>query len=256
MNTSSRSARDTTFGFRTIPEEIRQQLVNQVFSTVAERYDLMNDLMSGGLHRIWKSTLVGMLNLSKNNIPYQILDVACGTGDIALRSLADSQSKTSVVLCDINSKMLNISMCRAEVEGYSERVSAVLGNAEELPFPDKSFDVYTVAFGIRNVTQIDKALKEAYRVLKIGGRFLCLEFSQVQTPVLDKLYDFHSFKIIPKIAKLTIGEETPYQYLVESIRKFPNQKTFAKMIGDSGLANIRFTNLSGGIAAIHSGWRL
>ncbi|MFM7084726.1 MAG: bifunctional demethylmenaquinone methyltransferase/2-methoxy-6-polyprenyl-1,4-benzoquinol methylase UbiE [Hyphomicrobium sp.] len=256
MTTSTMYSNNYTFGFRQIPEEIRQQLVNQVFTKVAGRYDLMNDLMSGGLHRIWKSTLIGMLNLSCNNTPYKILDVASGTGDIALRSLTASKSNVSLVLNDINSKMLNISMHRPEMEAFAKRASFVQSNAEELPFLDKSFDAYTIAFGIRNVTHIDKALKEAYRVLKIGGRFLCLEFSEVQVPILDKLYDFHSFKVIPQLAKLTVGEEDPYKYLVESIRQFPNQVAFSKMISDVGLSNIRVVNLSGGIAAIHSGWRL
>lgn len=256
MSTSSKNSNSITFGFKAVPEEMRQQLVNRVFSKVAERYDLMNDLMSGGLHRIWKSIFVGKLDFSYNNKPYKILDVACGTGDIALRSLAASRSNTSVVLCDINSNMLDIGFNRAEKEGYAGRIKVVQGNAEELPFPNKSFDAYTIAFGIRNVTHIDKALKEACRVLKVGGRFLCLEFSQVKTPVLDRLYDYHSFNIIPQIAKLTVGDEAPYQYLIESIRKFPNQETFVTMLQDSGLSNINFMNLSGGIAAIHSGWRL
>lgn len=256
LSRSDHTPTTASFGFRDVPEQIRQQLVNEVFTRVADKYDLMNDLMSGGLHRFWKATFVSMINVPRNDRTFQFLDMAGGTGDITLRSFNEAGHKTTAVVCDINSQMLEICKQRVIKKGYSDRIKIIEGNAEDLPFPDRTFDAYAIAFGIRNVTNMDKALKEAKRVLKIGGHFLCLEFSRVTVPILDQIYDFHSFKIIPQIAKLTIGETDPYQYLVESIRKFPDQEKFSKKILDAGLSNIRVLNLTGGIAAIHSAWRL
>lgn len=258
MSTSDPTSTDTsrTFGFRTVREEERQGLVNDVFSKVAERYDLMNDLMSGGLHRLWKSDFVAMLNPPKGGSAFRLLDVAGGTGDIAMRALAAGGPNTSAVICDISPEMLDVGRRRVADARLSDRITLIEGNAEELPFDDKSFDAYTISFGIRNVTHIDVALKDAFRVLKTGGRFLCLEFSEVQVPILDRLYDFHSFEIIPRLGKLTAGDAQPYQYLVESIRKFPKQEAFAQMIRDAGFQNVSYRNLTGGVAAIHSGWKI
>jgi demethylmenaquinone methyltransferase/2-methoxy-6-polyprenyl-1,4-benzoquinol methylase len=258
MTASDPSSGDTStiFGFRNVREEERQSLVNDVFSKVAERYDLMNDLMSGGLHRLWKSDFVAALNPPRSETPFRLLDVAGGTGDIAIRALRHGGSNVSAVICDINPEMLDVGRRRVADEGLADRISLIEGNAEALPFEDKSFDAYTISFGIRNVTHIDKALAEAYRVLKRGGHFLCLEFSQVQVPVLDRIYDFHSFEVIPRLGKLAAGDSQPYQYLVESIRKFPSQDRFAEMIRAAGFQNVTYRNLTGGVAAIHSGWKI
>ncbi len=245
-----------TFGFRHVPTDERQGLVNEVFSTVAGRYDLMNDLMSGGLHRLWKDDLVAWLVPPKGTQPYGLLDVAGGTADIALRFARATGEGATAVICDINREMLDVGRGKIEAAGLAHRLSCVEGNAEALPFADKSFDAVTVAFGIRNATHIDRALTEAYRVLKIGGRFLSLEFSECQTPILDRIYDFHSFEVIPRLGKLAAGAEEPYRYLVESIRRFPNQERFAAMIREAGFARVSYRNLTGGIAAMHSGWRI
>ncbi|MEQ1653336.1 MAG: bifunctional demethylmenaquinone methyltransferase/2-methoxy-6-polyprenyl-1,4-benzoquinol methylase UbiE [Hyphomicrobium sp.] len=246
----------TTFGFRDVAESERQGLVNQVFATVAERYDLMNDLMSGGLHRLWKRDFVTWLNPPKGATPYRHLDVAGGTGDVALRVVGASGPNTSSTICDISPEMLAVGKRRVHDAGFDARIACIEGNAETLPFETASFDAYTIAFGIRNVTHIDRALSEAYRVLKPGGRFLCLEFSEVQVPLLDRLYDFHSFEVIPRLGKLTAGSAEPYQYLVESIRKFPKQEAFASMIRTAGFERVSYRNLTGGVAAMHSGWKI
>lgn len=245
-----------TFGFREVKPEQRQGLVNEVFSAVAERYDLMNDLMSGGLHRLWKDDLIAWLNPPKGPAPFALIDVAGGTADVALRCLSTAGSGSTAVVCDISPEMLAVGVRKVREAGLADRVALAVGNAETLPFPDKSFDAYTIAFGIRNVTHIDRALVEAYRVLKPGGRFLCLEFSEVQVPMLDRIYDFHSFEVIPRLGKLAAGAAEPYQYLVESIRRFPKQEAFAGMIRAAGFGRVSYRNLTGGIAAIHSGWRL
>jgi demethylmenaquinone methyltransferase / 2-methoxy-6-polyprenyl-1,4-benzoquinol methylase len=245
-----------SFGFRAVPETERQGLVNQVFATVAGRYDLMNDLMSGGLHRVWKRELITMLSAPRGETPFRLLDVAGGTGDIALRYARDSGPKATAVICDISPEMLEVGRNRISAAGLQNRIACVEGNAESLPFESGSFDAYTIAFGIRNVTHIDKALAEAYRVLKPGGRFLCLEFSECQVPILDRLYDFHSFEVIPRLGKLTAGAAEPYRYLVESIRRFPKQEAFADLVRGAGFGRVSYRNLTGGIAAIHAGWKI
>jgi demethylmenaquinone methyltransferase/2-methoxy-6-polyprenyl-1,4-benzoquinol methylase len=256
MPDPSPDARQTSFGYRQVPEDERQDHVNQVFAAVAERYDLMNDLMSGGLHRLWKDDLIACLNPPLRGSAFRLLDVAGGTGDIAIRYARASGPAATAVLCDISPEMIEVGRRRVLKAQLQHRIAFAQGNAEALPFPDRSFDAYTIAFGIRNVTHIDKALAEAFRVLKTGGRFLCLEFSQVQVPMLDALYDFHSFEVIPRLGAIAAGQEQAYRYLVESIRKFPNQERFASMIRETGFARVAYRNLTGGIAAIHSGWRI
>ena len=246
----------TTFGFRRVEEPERQGLVNRVFASVAERYDLMNDLMSGGLHRLWKRDLIAALNPPRGTQSFRLLDVAGGTGDVSLRFARASGPNATAVLCDISPEMIAVGQRRVEEAGLGGRISFVEGNAETLPFEDRSFDAYTIAFGIRNVTHIDNALSEAFRVLKVGGHFLCLEFSQVQVPILDRLYDFHSFEVIPRLGKTVAGDAESYRYLVESIRRFPNQERFAQMVREAGFSRVSYRNLTGGVAAIHSGWKI
>ena len=246
----------THFGFKDVPLGDKQTLVNDVFHSVASRYDLMNDLMSGGLHRVWKDIMINALNPPKADVPFALLDVAGGTGDIAFRAAGASGAGFHATVCDINGEMLAVGRDRAEKRHLADRVTFVEGNAEQLAFPDRSFDGYTIAFGIRNVPRIDLALKEAYRVLKPGGRFLCLEFSTVEVPGLDKLYDLFSFKVIPQLGRAVTGDAESYQYLVESIRKFPKPAVFADMIRAGGFARVNWQTLSGGIVALHSGWRL
>lgn len=246
----------TTFGFREVAEDDRQGLVNEVFRSVAERYDLMNDLMSGGLHRLWKRDLVAALNPPRGGQAFRLLDVAGGTGDIAIRAIQSAGPNASAVIFDISPEMLAVGSRRVHDKGLDACITCVEGNAEALPFEDRTFDAYTIAFGIRNVTHIDTALAEAFRVLKLGGRFLCLEFSRVDVPILDRLYDFHSFEVIPRLGQLVAGDRASYQYLAESIRKFPAQEPFADMIRAAGFERVTFRNLTGGIAAIHTGWRI
>ena len=246
----------THFGFRDVPIGDKQALVNDVFHSVARRYDLMNDLMSGGLHRTWKDIMVNMLNPPKSDRPYTLLDVAGGTGDIAFRAAKASGAGFRATVCDINGDMLAVGRDRAVKRHLDDRVAFVEGNAEALAFPDRSFDGYTIAFGIRNVPRIDLALNEAYRVLKPGGRFLCLEFSSVDVPGLDRLYDLFSFRVIPELGRAVTGDAESYRYLVESIRKFPKPNAFADMIRAAGFSRVNWQTLSGGIVALHSGWRL
>jgi demethylmenaquinone methyltransferase / 2-methoxy-6-polyprenyl-1,4-benzoquinol methylase len=246
----------TSFGFSDVPEDERQKLVNEVFSEVADRYDLMNDLMSAGLHRIWKDDLVTMLGPPRAAQAFALLDVAGGTADIALRYAQAGGPGCRAVVCDISPEMMAVGRRKVEAAGLPDRIEFTTGNAETLPFADRSFDACTIAFGIRNVTHIDRALAEAYRVLKTGGRFLCLEFSHVDVPILDRLYDLHSFQVIPRLGELAAGSGEPYRYLVESIRKFPSQDQFADMIRAAGFECVSYRNLVGGIAAIHSAWRI
>jgi len=256
--TSSRAPEDmpTSFGFTRVAEGQKQSLVDDVFHKVANRYDLMNDLMSGGFHRVWKDAMVSFLAPPRSaSSGWRLLDVAGGTGDIATRVVRRSGETVEAVVCDINDSMLSVGRDRAAKAGLSDLITFSQGNAEDLPFPDKSFDAYTIAFGIRNVPDIPKALSEAKRVLKRGGRFLCLEFSEVDVPVLDKVYDAFSFNAIPPVGKWVTGDADPYTYLVESIRKFPSQERFAEMIRDTGFERVGYRNYSGGIAALHHGWK-
>lgn len=245
----------TSYGFRTVADGEKQVLVNDVFHKVAKRYDIMNDVMSAGMHRIWKDAAVASLNPPRRP-GFRFLDVAGGTGDIAFRIVAASDRQATGTVLDINGSMLGVGAERAAKRGYTENLDFVEANAEELPFEDNTFDAYTIAFGIRNVPDIDKALREAYRVLRRGGRFLCLEFSEVEMPILDRVYDAWSFNGIPAMGKAIAGEAEPYQYLVESIRKFPRQRDFAAMIGRAGFSRVSYTNYTGGIAALHSAWKI
>jgi demethylmenaquinone methyltransferase/2-methoxy-6-polyprenyl-1,4-benzoquinol methylase len=246
----------THFGYRDVPLGEKQTLVNEVFHSVASRYDLMNDLMSAGLHRVWKDIMINALNPPRSDAPFALLDVAGGTGDIAFRAARAAGHGFHATVCDINPEMLAVGRERAAKNHLDDRVDFVEGNAEALSFPDRTFDAYTIAFGIRNVPRIDLALREAYRVLKPGGRFLCLEFSTVDVPGLDRIYDLFSFKVIPPLGRMITGDADSYQYLVESIRKFPKPGAFAEMIGEAGFSRATWQSLSGGIVALHSGWRL
>jgi len=245
----------THFGSRQVPLEDKQALVDDVFHSVARRYDLMNDLMSFGLHRAWKAALVTAVNAPKHQ-PFALLDIAGGTGDVALRVVESGGAETGASVCDINPDMLEIGRQRAAARSPDRTIAFIEANAEALPFADKSFDAATIAFGIRNVPRIEQALAEAYRVLKIGGKFLCLEFSAVNVPGLDRLYDFYSFNVIPALGRFVVGDADSYRYLVESIRRFPNPQNFAAMLRAGGFARVSFQPMSGGIVALHAGWRL
>ncbi len=248
--------RDTHFGYRSVPLAEKQALVDEVFTSVARRYDLMNDLMSGGLHRAWKDALVSAVKPPHNGRAFTVLDVAGGTGDVAFRLARAGGRGTRVTVCDINPDMLEVGRQRAVERDLAESVSFMEGNAEALPFPDKSFDAYTIAFGIRNVPRIDLALGEAFRVLRPGGHFLCLEFSHVDVPGFDRLYDLYSFNVIPALGRMVAGDAESYRYLAESIRQFPPPIIFADMIRAAGFHRVKFTRMTGGIVALHSGWRL
>ena len=255
QRTTASGGMETSYGFRDVEAGQKQPLVNEVFHRVAKRYDIMNDLMSGGLHRLWKDGMVAWLNPPKR-VGWRVLDVAGGTGDVAFRIVGASGGSAHATVLDINGSMLAVGRDRAEKKGLARNTDFVEANAEELPFADDIFDAYTIAFGIRNVPRIEVALKEAFRVLKPGGRFLCLEFSEVDMPMLDKFYEAWSFRAIPQIGKAVTGDSEPYAYLVESIAKFPNQKNFAAMIERAGFDRVTFRNYSGGIAALHSGWKI
>lgn len=253
--TADPAGMETSFGYESVARGHKQKRVNDVFHKVASRYDLMNDFMSAGLHRVWKDAMISMLAPPKTR-PIRVLDVAGGTGDVAFRIARRAGTDAHITVCDINTSMLKVGEDRADKEKLSDQVEFVEGNAEELPFEDKSFDAYTIAFGIRNVPKLAQAVQEAHRVLKRGGRFLCLEFSKVDIPMMDKVYDTYSFNAIPLMGELVANDRDSYQYLVESIRKFPNQARFEQIISDQGFSRVTHRNLTGGIAAIHSGWKL
>ncbi|GAA3859081.1 bifunctional demethylmenaquinone methyltransferase/2-methoxy-6-polyprenyl-1,4-benzoquinol methylase UbiE [Celeribacter arenosi] len=242
----------THFGFRDVAEEEKAGLVHDVFTSVASKYDVMNDAMSLGIHRVWKDAMMDWLAPRAGQ---RLLDVAGGTGDISFRFLKRAPSASAVVL-DMTESMLVEGRKRAEAGNLSDRLDWVTADAMALPFESDSFDVYTISFGIRNVTRIQDALSEAYRVLKPGGRLMVLEFSQIPTPMMQKAYDLYSFNVIPKMGQMIAGDRDSYQYLVESIRKFPDQETFATMIRTAGFEQVKYRNLSLGIAALHSGWKI
>jgi demethylmenaquinone methyltransferase/2-methoxy-6-polyprenyl-1,4-benzoquinol methylase len=257
---------NTHFGFRDVPLDDKQALVDDVFHKVARRYDLMNDLMSAGLHRAWKDALVTAINPPTKGRPgrldekpdrdFALLDVAGGTGDVSFRTIAAGGSGTRAIVADINGEMLSVGRERARQRGLDDAVTFVDANAEALPFPDQSFDAVAIAFGIRNVPRIDRALAEMHRVLRLGGRLLCLEFSNVDVPGLDALYELYSFNVVPALGRAVVGDAEPYRYLVESIRRFPRPDAFAEMLRAAGLRRVSHRLMSGGIVALHSGWRL
>jgi demethylmenaquinone methyltransferase/2-methoxy-6-polyprenyl-1,4-benzoquinol methylase len=242
--------RVTHFGYRSVDEDEKAPLVRGVFSSVASRYDLMNDLMSLGIHRLWKAAMLDWLHPTPE---MRLLDVGGGTGDIALRFCA--RGGRSAIVVDINEEMVAIGRDRAIDAGRSREIEWVCGDAERLPLADSSVDAYTTAFCLRNVTRIDRALAEARRVLKPGGRFLCLEFSHVEVSMFRRIYDEYSFRVLPALGQIVAGNADAYRYLAESIRRFPAQDTLARMIAEAGLDVVRYRNLSGGIAALHSAWR-
>jgi len=255
MNANGRSP-DTHFGFRTVPLAAKQGLVDDVFHKVARRYDLMNDLMSAGLHRAWKSAMVTAIDPPRSPRAFTLLDVAGGTGDIAFRVVAAGGSGTRAIVVDANSAMLAVGHERADAGGLSRSVTFACGNAEALPAADRSCDAVSIAFGIRNVPRIAQALAEAFRVTRTGGRFVCLEFSTIDVPGLDRLYELYSWNVIPTMGRLVTGDAEPYRYLVESIRRFPRPQAFAAMIRDAGFSRVSCRLMSGGIVALHTGWRL
>lgn len=250
-----------SFGYREIAADEKAGLVRSVFDKVAPKYDLMNDLMSVGAHRVWKSILIDRINPRPGEF---LLDAAGGTGDVAAafltradrRGRAQGRPGARAIVADVNAAMLRAGRRRQSAAGHAERLAHLCADAESLPLPDRSVDIYAIAFGVRNVTRIDATLAEARRVLKIGGRFFCLEFSQLGTENLQRLYDAWSFVVIPRLGEIVAKDRESYQYLVESIRRFPNQDNFAAMLRANGFSRVRYENLSAGIVAVHSGWRL
>ena len=241
----------THFGFKTVDEDAKAGMVHGVFTNVASKYDVMNDAMSMGVHRIWKDAMMDWLAPRRG---MKLLDVAGGTGDIAFRFLKRAGGGHATVF-DMTQSMLDEGRKRAEAERLQDNLDWVCGDAMALPFEDNSFDAYTISFGIRNVTRIQDAINEAYRVLKPGGRFLVLEFSTIPNPAMQWAYDRYSFNIIPPLGQIIANDRDSYQYLVESIRQFPKQEQFAQMIRDGGFSQVKYRNLSLGIAALHSGWK-
>ena len=247
------SERTTHFGYRDVAEDEKAGLVHGVFSSVASKYDIMNDAMSMGIHRIWKDAMIDWLAPRPG---MHLLDVAGGTGDIAFRYLNRLKGAGQATVFDMTQSMLDEGKKRAEAAKLADKLDWVCGDAMALPFEANTFDAYTISFGIRNVTRVQDAINEAYRVLKPGGRFMVLEFSQVPVPMLQWLYDRYSFNMIPRMGQVITGDRDSYQYLVESIRKFPDQETFAQMIRDGGFGQVKYRNMTMGVAALHSGWKL
>ncbi len=252
-NIDQKNPESQWFGEKPVTAAEKTGLVIDVFDSVADRYDLMNDLMSAGVHRLWKDQFVRQI---RPRADYTYLDVGGGTGDIAFRIRKATGAGPNITVCDLNGEMLRVGRARAEDRGWMNEFEWVVGNADSLPVPDESVDVYTIAFCLRNVTKIDDALAEAHRVLKPGGRFFCLEFSHVTEPTLAKLYDAYSYKVIPRVGQIVTKDRDSYQYLVESIRKFPTQKALEKRLYGAGFGKVKVKNLSFGVAAIHEAWKL
>ncbi|MCC5955335.1 MAG: bifunctional demethylmenaquinone methyltransferase/2-methoxy-6-polyprenyl-1,4-benzoquinol methylase UbiE [Natronohydrobacter sp.] len=243
----------THFGFQTVDEDQKAGLVQEVFSSVASKYDVMNDLMSMGIHRVWKEAMMDWLAPRPGQ---QLLDVAGGTGDVSFRFLGRAGEGAHATVLDLTEPMLIEGQKRAEAANMAHQLDWIVGDAMALPFEANTFDVYTISFGIRNVTRIEDALSEAFRVLRPGGRLMVLEFSQIPNDLLQKAYDLYSFNVIPTMGKVVTGDRDSYQYLVESIRRFPDQDRFADMIREAGFSLVKYRNLSMGIAALHSGWKV
>jgi demethylmenaquinone methyltransferase/2-methoxy-6-polyprenyl-1,4-benzoquinol methylase len=241
-----------SFGYRDVPAAEKAGMVARVFDSVAPRYDLMNDLMSGGVHRLWKSAMVDVLHPRRGE---KFLDVAGGTGDIAFRIVRRVEG-AAVTICDINPAMLEVGRDRAVDKGLLRGLTWTTGDAESLPFPDRSFDAYTIAFGLRNVTDIDKALREAFRVLRPGGRFLCLEFSKVTSAPIGRVYDAYSERALPLLGRVIARDAESYRYLHESIRRFPSQRDLARRMGEQGFERVGWRNMTLGVVALHTGWRI
>lgn len=246
------SQKTTHFGFQTVDEDAKAGMVHGVFTNVANKYDVMNDAMSMGIHRIWKEAMMDWLAPRAGQ---KLLDVAGGTGDVSFKFLKRAGYGHATV-CDMTESMLIAGAGRLEAIERASELDWVVGDAMALPFPDNTFDVYTISFGIRNVTRIPDALAEAHRVLRPGGRLMVLEFSQIPNELMQKVYDLYSFNVIPKMGKVIANDSESYQYLVESIRKFPTQENFATLIKEAGFQNVKYRNLSMGIAALHSGWKI
>ena len=242
----------THFGFSTIKEHEKAAKVRGVFDTVADKYDVMNDMMSLGIHRLWKDAMMDWLMPQDRK---KLLDVAGGTGDIAFRYLQQAKAAHATV-CDMSEAMLQKGQRRAEAQDLSGHLKWVVGDAMALPFVDNSFDVYTISFGLRNVTRPQQALEEAYRVLRHGGRLMVLEFSQIPYPMIQKAYDLYSFNVIPALGQWMAGNRDSYQYLIESIRRFADQENLLSMVQNAGFENASYRNLSLGIACLHSGWKI
>lgn len=249
---SDNNDKTTHFGFETVPEGEKAGRVQRVFSSVASKYDIMNDVMSVGIHRLWKDAMMDWLAPRGGQ---KLLDVAGGTGDISFRFLKRAGYGHATVL-DLTESMLVEGRKRAEAEAMADQLDWVTGDAMQLPFADNTFDVYTISFGIRNVTRPQEALNEAYRVLRPGGRLMVLEFSQLPNPAMQKAYDLYSFNVIPRMGQAIAGDRDSYQYLVESIRNFPDQETFLRMVRTAGFDQAKYRNLSMGIACLHSGWKI
>ncbi|WP_071795374.1 bifunctional demethylmenaquinone methyltransferase/2-methoxy-6-polyprenyl-1,4-benzoquinol methylase UbiE [Natronohydrobacter thiooxidans] len=245
--------RTTHFGFQTVDEDQKAGLVQGVFTSVASKYDVMNDLMSVGIHRIWKDAMMDWLAPRPGQ---KLLDVAGGTGDVAFRFLGRAGESAQATVLDLTESMLIAGQQRAEAANMAHQLDWIVGDAMALPFAANTFDVYTISFGIRNVTRIEEALSEAFRVLRPGGRLMVLEFSQIPNELLQKAYDLYSFNVIPAMGQIVTGDRDSYQYLVESIRRFPDQDRFAEMIRAAGFEQVKYRNLSMGIAALHSGWKI
>ncbi len=241
------------FGFKKVSKEEKPKLVNKVFDSVAFRYDLMNDLMSAGLHRLWKDSFIDWLAPRKNT---HLLDVAGGTGDIAFRFSKKTKNQAKVTIFDRNQKMLNEGKRRLNVGRIAPDLEWVCGDAMKLPFENDVFDYYTISFGIRNVLDLKKCLTEAFRVLKPGGRIMILEFSKVENETLNKIYDAFSFNVVPRLGKLIANDAESYQYLIESIRKFPSQEKLASLVSEAGFRQVKYRNLTQGVVAMHSGWKV
>ncbi len=249
----------TDFGFKKVNKNEKASLVGQVFSNVAEKYDLMNDLMSAGFHRSWKNKMIQEIQFSSKVKQYKMIDVAGGTGDIAFRIVKKANLEninTIIDIVDINQEMLDVGKEKSIDLNYFNQVNFNRCDGESLDYDDNFFDFYTIAFGIRNFTNINQGLKEAHRVLKKGGKFICLEFSKVNNRILEAIYDKYSFNVIPKIGEVILKDGDSYQYLVESIRKFPNQAKFQEMMQDAGFKNCKYQNLTFGTVAIHTGYKL